>query len=156
MRNGDDINKIDRRAFLASASAACACMFCPDHLAAIAAETAGPINVGAMEDFSRDGVVDKWATTHGFFVIRADGRLYASSSICTHRSSVHLIHKEDRLACPQHGSLFTLAGVVTKGPARKSLPRYGISLSDRREVVVDTSLRFEPDHWDERGAYLTV
>ncbi len=41
------------------------------------------------------------------------------------------------LKCPKHGSIFSAEGVVTKGPARKPLDRFGVSIDDAGHVIVD-------------------
>ena len=144
-----------RRDFLTTATA---CLLCPHTLAAVAAQNTAPITAGKLSDYSQDGVTDKYAASNGFFLIRQDNRLYATSSICTHRVTGRLVSrpKDHDLACPKHGSLFTLQGIVTKGPARKSLPRYAISTNDQHDVIIDTSKQFDEDHWSDPASYLPV
>ncbi len=58
--------------------------------------------------------------------------------------------------CPRHGSGFTLEGKVTKSPARKPLPRFGIRVNDQGRVVVDPSKRFGEGDWDEPDCFVSV
>jgi nitrite reductase/ring-hydroxylating ferredoxin subunit len=106
------------------------------------------VDVGPLEQFSRDGVYDQWADAKGFFVIRQGGRLHALSATCTHRR-YDLEAKGYQLVCPKHGSLFTASGQVIKGPATIPLPRFAIRLSPSRNVIVDPGRQFRAE---EAGA----
>jgi cytochrome b6-f complex iron-sulfur subunit len=143
-----------RREFLGvtAAAAACACAGCPLLGAAAAAWGAGPVDVGPVGTFDKDGITDGWSN-QGFFIVRRGKRLYAVSSTCTHKK-VGLIRdkNDDGFKCPRHGSHFDPAGRVIKSPARKPLPRFAIRLDDRRHVIVERSRRFEEGDWEAAGA----
>ena len=130
---------LDRRTFLSATIAACACAACP--LAGVAkdAPPADPVDVGTAADYPRDGAVyDAYAKSHGFFLVRDGGTLYALSSTCTHKKAL-LKAKGKALACPKHGARFKLTGDVAKGPARRPLPRFGITKDDAGRITVDPS-----------------
>ena len=136
-----------RRQFVAAAAgAACVCAGCP-LLAAAVERRNRPVNVGKLTDFDHDGVYDSWAGD-GFFVVRRGGKLYAVSSHCTHRKVKLVVAKGDGFKCPRHGSTFDADGRVTKSPARKSLPRFGIRVDGSGNVVVDGS--------DDRGGFVSL
>lgn len=154
-----ETNEISRREFVAAATvAACACLLCPSTLLRAAGANPAPLSIGALKDFAQDGVVDKWARSNGFFVIRQEGKLYASSSLCTHKGTARLNTKpaDGQFVCNQHGSRFTLRGTVAHGPARRALPRYAIRVGDDGAVVVDTSQRFEEDQWSEPASFVKI
>jgi nitrite reductase/ring-hydroxylating ferredoxin subunit len=154
------MNQLSRRNFVAAAgTVACSCLFSPTTLLRAADANQAPVNVGTLKDFARDGVTDTWARSHGFFLIRQQGKLYATSSLCTHHNSAHLSGKvstEGELVCNQHGSRFSLQGLVTHGPARRSLARYGISANDQGLIAVDTSRRFDQDTWDQPASFVSI
>jgi cytochrome b6-f complex iron-sulfur subunit len=130
---------VDRRTFLAATIAACACATCP--LAGLAkdAAPAGPVDVGTAADYPRDGAVyDVFAKSHGFFLVRDGGSLYALSATCTHKKTL-LKAKGKALACPKHGARFKLTGAVAKGPARRPLGRFAITADDAGRITVDPS-----------------
>jgi cytochrome b6-f complex iron-sulfur subunit len=113
-----------------------------------------PVDVGPASDLTRDGIHDRWADK-GFFLVRRHGRLFAPSSICTHKR-VLLVVSGSEFACPQHGSVFTSEGELVRAPARKSLPRLAIRLDEQGHVIVDPRTLFEPDRWSDPGASLRI
>jgi nitrite reductase/ring-hydroxylating ferredoxin subunit len=145
---------LTRREFSAALTAACACLLCPHNLAL--ADNVAPVAVGPLKDFAQDGIVDKWAKTHGFFLVRKEGKLYATSSICSHKQTAHLAAKpaDHQFTCAAHGSRFSLDGMVIKGPAKRALPRYGISIGDDGTIIVDPSKRFDETQWEEAGSFI--
>lgn len=53
----------------------------------------------------------------------------AVSSVCSHqKTQVKYDAKAKKVLCPQHGSIFTTAGKVLKGPAKVALPSYWTKL----------------------------
>ena len=149
-----------RRQFIAGAgvaAVACACAGCP--LLAEARRGAGrggAVDVGPLEDFGADGVDGRWAAD-GFFVVRRRGRLYAVSSICTHKK-VELVVAGGGggFKCPRHGSLFSAAGHATKAPARKSLARFGIRLDDAGHVIINPARPFREGQWGDAGSFIAL
>ena len=154
-------DELDRRAFLvtvATSAAACACGGCP--LATFArdrapAAAAAPVDVGTREDYPRDSVYDDYAKSHGFFIVRAKGRLFAPSSTCTHRKTLLKV-KGIAIVCPKHGARFAADGSVTKAPAKRALPRHAVSIDDAGRITVDPSRTFAKSDWDDAASFLPV
>lgn len=147
--------EMNRREFVTLAGTlACGCLCASERL--LAEAPAKPVVVGTLKDFAQDGVVDKWAQSHRFFLVRHQGQLYALASRCTHKATAALVAEPNRLACPRHGSLFTLAGIVSKGPAQRSLARFGIRLDQQQQIIVDPSQRYEEGQWNQPGSHLKV
>ena len=151
---------IGHRRFVASGLAACACAGCPAlrvlaEAAAAGGGGAAPVDVGVVDDFKDDGIYAPRAAGGRFFLVRRGGRLYALSSTCTHRQ-VRVVAKGGGFKCPRHGSTFSSDGKVTKAPARKPLPRYAIQLDVHGRVMVDPSVSFGPDAWDDARAFIAV
>jgi nitrite reductase/ring-hydroxylating ferredoxin subunit len=146
---------INRRDFIVTSAAALgACVSCPLHAAAGKGKKE-PVDVGALSGFPKDGIYDRWAEEHALFVIRASGRLYAVSAMCTHKR-FELVSKDGALKCPKHGSIFNTAGKPQKAPARKPLPRFGIRQDAQGHVIVDPSREFPEKHWKDPGSYISV
>jgi Rieske Fe-S protein len=137
-----DQSGLTRRAVL-TAGACLLCSCTSNAPSAANSKSTRPVDVGPLDRFSHDGLYDDWADAHGFFLVRQAHQLYALSSICTHRH-YDLETKGTQIVCPKHGSLFTPAGQVIKGPATTSLPRFAIHLTPARTVVVDPS-RIDPN-----------
>ena len=154
-------NLLDRRAFLvtvATSAAACACASCP--LAVLAkdrdpAPAAGPVDIGTLSDFPKDGVYDAYAKSHGFFVVRAKGKLFAPNSTCTHKKTLLKV-KGNAIVCPKHGARFTADGNVTKAPAKRALPRHAVTIDDAGRVTVDPSRTFAKKEWDDAASFVPV
>ena len=154
-------DRISRRDFVVAATAAALTAAAVAPLVAQAADEqagapAAAIDVGPVSDYAADGVVNEtWAKTKKFLVIHSGGRLIATSSLCTHKSCV-VKSKDAQLACPCHGSRYSLEGKVQKGPSRASLVRYGISKGSDGRVLVDTSKRFSENQWDDPASFVKV
>jgi len=77
---------------------------------------------------------------HAYVIRRADG-FRAMSSVCTHLGCITRYAPDDGIiACPCHGSRFSLDGEVLAGPAPRPLPWFQIDLTSKGEILVDTSI----------------
>ena len=148
-----DMNR--REVIVAAVAAVCAGVGCPNCL--MSAEPAEPVRVGAVGDFAADGIVSTWAESHGFFLVRKEGRLYAVSSRCSHKPSVLLKEEKGSFRCPKHKALFAATGtLVVKGEAKRPLPRLGISVDEKGQLTVDPGKKFEKDKWQEPGSFVAL
>ena len=115
-----------------------------------------PVDAGELKSFDKDGVTQTFAKKPNYlFIIRKDGKLYASLSMCTHKYHA-LTVKDDELYCPAHKSEFSFEGTVTNGPAKTSLPRYKISVDDNGHVIVDCTKQFSESKWDDPDSFVTI
>ena len=78
---------------------------------------------------------------HRAYVIRLAEGFRALSSVCMHLGCITR-YQPDRniIACPCHGSQYTLAGDVIAGPAPRGLRWLQMSLSEKGELIVDTAV----------------
>jgi len=75
------------------------------------------------------------------YVIRLAEGFRALSAVCTHLGCITRFQPDRNIiACPCHGSQFTLAGDVVAGPAPRPLRWLQISLSEKGELIVDTAV----------------
>jgi len=151
------MSDLNRREFVAAAAAACAfCVACPENI--LAATAKGPVDAGDVSAFMKEGVYDALSQSQGFFLISSKGKLYATSSTCTHKANQVSIDSEDhgQLKCEKHGSLFSLDGKVVKPPAKRSLPRYAIKLDAKKHVIVDPTKRFEEASWQDPASFVKL
>lgn len=133
------------------------CLAATANLAAAAKALASgkPFDAGPLSNFG-EGIADTFANVPpNLFVVRTADRLFVSSSVCTHRRCI-VNRTGAGYSCKCHKSKFTPDGVPLGGPAKKPLPRYGVSLDDRRHVMVDLSKTFEQDDWEQDGAFVKV
>jgi Rieske Fe-S protein len=93
------------------------------------------VNVGPAGLYSMDGVYTKYRN-QGFFLVRRGTTFFAISAICTHRKCKLEREQDDTFYCPCHGSIFDADGKVTKGPARRNLPAFGLSTDEKGDLVV--------------------
>lgn len=115
------------------------------------------ISVGALDDYTRDEISEEYIR-YNFFVIRHEGRLFATIATCPHQENYLLRNVENRrqIICTEHDAVFDPAGRPLSGPVRKGLERYGITVDDEGVVQVDTSIRFSEEKWDEDGSFISL
>ena len=78
---------------------------------------------------------------HRVFVIRGKDGFRALSAVCTHLGCITRFQSDKNIiACPCHGSRFSLEGDVIGGPAPRPLRWLQMTQSDRGELVVDTAI----------------
>ena len=128
---------IDRRRFLALVTAGLAMV---QKSAAAAAPKGQSIDAGPANLYAADGIYDKFRD-QGFFLVRANGKLVALSSFCTHRICKVNPQKDHTFLCKCHGSTFTEEGKVTEGPAKRDLPILPLTTSSSGHLLVDTSAK---------------
>jgi cytochrome b6-f complex iron-sulfur subunit len=108
------------------------------------------VNMGKPESYQLDSVtLDVDAR---IFVIHAQEGFFALNAVCTHLGCL-TAWKPDLgiIACPCHGSKFTVfqpagkkPGEKIEGPAPRPLPWLKMSLSDEGELIVDRSEEIRP------------
>lgn len=94
------------------------------------------VDAGPVSDFAADGVYDAFRN-QGFFVIRRGGKLFALSSICTHRTVQLKARPDCSFYCRRHGSTFSPTGHVTEGPAKRDLPVLAMSVNAAGHLLVN-------------------
>jgi cytochrome b6-f complex iron-sulfur subunit len=112
---------INRREFLlltAGLAAGCKTM---DDASGSATGHESTVNAGSASKYASDGVYSDFRD-QGFFVISRHGKIFAISSICTHRKCKLNAESDHSFYCKCHGSTFDPDGHVTDGPARRDLP----------------------------------
>ena len=158
--------EVNRREFVSltvAAAAACAGV-CGGNVAA-AGESPGPtpptalqktpVDVGPKADYAKDGVIDKFTKSHRVIMVTNGGKIYAVCSTCTHKNCATKA-KDDGIVCPCHGSKFSLHGTPTKGPAKASLYRFGLSVNEQGNIIVDRAKQFSEKQWDDEGASISA
>jgi nitrite reductase/ring-hydroxylating ferredoxin subunit len=128
--------EIDRMRFLALVAAGLATV----HQSAAAAPKGHLIDAGPANLYAADGIYDKFRD-QGFFIVRANGKLVALSSYCTHRICKVTPQNDHTFLCKCHGSKFTEGGKVTEGPAKRDLPILPLNTSSNGHLLVDISAR---------------
>ena len=133
---GNAETEIDRRRFLALVTAGLAMV----QKSSAAAPNAHLIDAGPANLYAADGIYDKFRD-QGFFLVRANGKLVALSSYCTHRICKVNPQKDHSFLCKCHGSTFTEEGKVTEGPAKRDLPILPLGTSSNGHLLVDISAK---------------
>lgn len=131
----------DRRAFLRQVGRASAGLACAGPALALAGCTGisyapatlvrGRLRV-AESAFDEEGraLVENPRDARPIFVRRTpDGSYSAVSTRCSHRGC-EVAPRGERLACPCHGSEYTLEGSVLQGPAERPLPSFPTEVRD--------------------------
>lgn len=87
----------------------------------------------------KDGGGDNYAGKIGFkgYVLKSGNDLIVLSATCSHLGcSINLNTDAKRFDCPCHGSVFTLSGQVTHGPAVAPLSHYDWKRGDNTNQIV--------------------
>lgn len=98
-------------------------------------------DVGVPSDFA-PGSVTFLAERQLYVFNSADG-FYCISSVCTHLGC-NVKRGGPGFECPCHGSRFDESGQVVDGPAPKPLAWYSLSLTPRKQLVVDLDQSVTP------------
>jgi cytochrome b6-f complex iron-sulfur subunit len=93
--------------------------------------------VGSPDLFPQNSVT--FLLDQQVYIVRTDQGFYAVSAVCTHLGCITQWKPElEQIACPCHGSKFTMNGTKVEGPAPRPLPHFSISLTPDGELQVDT------------------
>lgn len=145
---------LNRRQFVGIVAGACAGCLC----GARPVLAADPVDAGDIAKYAKDGIYGDFAADQGIFIVRRNNKLYAVTALCSHKGHELMRDPDNELQfkCDKHGSLFTLEGLATKGPAKEPLLRLGIKLDGSKRIVVDPTQQFEKKDWDKDGAVIKV
>jgi cytochrome b6-f complex iron-sulfur subunit len=155
------MTQMNRREFVAAvACAACLCGLgnAGELLASAPTMAAGAVlDVGLKSDYAADGINTTWMKApNDVAVIRHSGRIYACTTVCTHRGAIVNADNNTGFVCPRHHASYDITGVVTNGPAKKPLSHYGISVNADGHIIVDKSTSFTQDQWDDPSSFVKV
>ena len=131
--------KINRREFLVLTATFVAGCSSVENLGAPSTSKNRMVNAGPVGSYSADGIYSAFRT-QGFFIIRQGDKLFALSSICTHRRCLVEIERDRSFLCPCHGSTFDPNGHVTHGPAKRDLSTLETFVNERGELLVKVSV----------------
>ncbi|MEI7728631.1 MAG: Rieske 2Fe-2S domain-containing protein [Verrucomicrobiota bacterium] len=146
---------MSRRKFVVVTSG---CLFCGTGGASRAFAGIGkPVDVGLLKEYAKDGISEKFVDRN-FFVIRYQGRLFATIATCPHKGNflVRDSRNANRIVCTGHDAVFTPGGVPTGGPVKRGLPRFAIALNDQGHVLVNPNQEFPQNEWNDKRSYLAV
>ncbi len=107
------------------------------------------IEAGNADSFQVNSVT---ANIQGkFYLCRMeDGGFLALSSKCTHLGcTVPWVDKDNRFACPCHGSAFDITGNVINSPAPRPLDIYRVNI-ENNVVKVDISKSIKREKFDKK------
>ena len=98
-------------------------------------EPAKEFKIGTIDNYP-EGV--DFLADRRIFVVREKNLIRVVSAVCTHLGcTVNWVAERNRWECPCHGSVFNNEGMVIRGPARRPLPWYEVSLTPAGRILVD-------------------
>jgi cytochrome b6-f complex iron-sulfur subunit len=124
----------------------------------VLSEPPSKVKVGFQDTYDDGKVVERYKDQN-MWIIKADGKIYALSTTCTHLGCTpNWLEKEAKFKCPCHGSGFYMSGINFEGPAPRPLERWGISVGDDGQIVVDKSKKFQQERgeWSSPESYIKV
>jgi Rieske Fe-S protein len=153
------MTQMNRREFVAAmACAACMCgLGSAGELLADAPASGAGLDVGTKSDYTADGINTTWMKApNKVAVVRHAGRIYAFTTVCTHRGAIINAENNTSFECPRHHATYDIAGNVTNGPAKVALVHYAISENADGRIIVDQSKTFTPDKWDDPSSFIKL
>jgi nitrite reductase/ring-hydroxylating ferredoxin subunit len=155
------MKQVNRREFVAAvACAACLCGLggAAEALADAPSTAPSTLDVGPKSDYSTDGITATWMKApNKVAVIRHDGKIYACTTICTHRGgTINKSPDNVSFTCPRHHATYDIEGNITHGPAKVALVHYGVSVDANGHILVDKSKSFTADQWDDASSFVKV
>ena len=124
----------------------------------VLSEPPSKVKVGFPDDYEEGQVVERFKPQN-MWIVRYQGKIYALSTTCTHLGCTpNWLEREEKFKCPCHGSGFHITGVNFEGPAPRPLERWGISIGEDGQIVVDKSKKFQKElgQWDNSESFLKV
>ncbi|HZT79097.1 MAG TPA: ubiquinol-cytochrome c reductase iron-sulfur subunit [Gemmataceae bacterium] len=124
----------------------------------VLSEPPSKIKVGFPDNYEEGKVVERYKDQNTW-VVRYNGIIYALSTTCTHLGCTpNWLERENKFKCPCHGSGFYITGINFEGPAPRPLERWGISIGDDGQIVVDKAKKFQQERgeWNNPESYIKV
>ena len=114
---------------------------------------------GFPDDYEINKVSERFKDSHGVWIARDAGKIYALSTVCTHLGCTpNWLESDNKFKCPCHGSGFYKTGINFEGPAPRPLERFRITLNDEGEIIVDKTKKFQQEkgEWRDPESFITV
>lgn len=124
----------------------------------VLAEPPSKVKVGLPETYEEGKVVERFKDQN-IWVVRNNGTIYALSTTCTHLGCTpNWQESAQKFKCPCHGSGFYISGINFEGPAPRPLERWGVSVAEDGQILVDKSKKFQQERgdWANVESYITV
>jgi cytochrome b6-f complex iron-sulfur subunit len=124
----------------------------------VLSEPPSKFKVGFPGQYEEGKVVDRYKDQNAW-IVRNEGIIYALSTTCTHLGCTpNWLEREAKFKCPCHGSGFKISGVNFEGPAPRPLERWGISIGDDGQILVDKSKKFQKEQgqWDNPESFIKM
>ncbi len=129
----------------------------------VLSEPPSKFKAGFPDQYEDGKVTDRFKDQNAWVVRDKDDKgrdtIYALSTTCTHLGCTpNWLEREQKFKCPCHGSGYYITGVNFEGPAPRPLERWGISIGDDGQIVVDKSKKFQKElnQWDNPDSYILV
>jgi cytochrome b6-f complex iron-sulfur subunit len=124
----------------------------------VLSEPPSKFKVGFPDGYEEDKVTDRFKDQNAW-IVKHNGIIYALSTTCTHLGCTpNWLEREAKFKCPCHGSGFYISGINFEGPAPRPLERWGISIGDDGQLVVDKSKKFQQERgeWSNPESFIKV
>ena len=129
----------------------------------VLSEPPSKFKCGTPDTFEPEKVVERFKDQNTWVVRHKDEKfgdiIYALSTTCTHLGCTpNWLESAEKFKCPCHGSGFKISGVNFEGPAPRPLERWGLSIGDDGQLVVDKSKKFQRElgQWDNPESFIKM
>jgi Rieske Fe-S protein len=100
----------------------------------------GWVKTVAAKDLAGKNFDDQFAKSNKLMLARDGKKIYAYSSVCTHKGCIVAPTDQPTLLCPCHHAQFNIDGTVKPNmKARRDLPRYALRLAADGTIEVNVS-----------------
>jgi cytochrome b6-f complex iron-sulfur subunit len=124
----------------------------------VLSEPPSKFKAGLPDNYEDGKVIDRYKDQNAW-IVRYEGKIYALSTTCTHLGCTpNWLERENKFKCPCHGSGFYITGINFEGPAPRPLERWGVSIGDDGQIVVDKSKKFQQERgeWSNPESFIKV
>lgn len=153
LRLSEPACSLNRRRFLALSSGS----LLAGGTAVRAAHKLRTVDAGTIEDLAGDGISEKF-TKDNFFLIRHDGKIFATIATCPHKGNFLLRSADNpmQITCSGHDSEFDITGTPIAGRVKKGLTRFGITADQQGRITVTPDLKFHHKDWSKPGSFIAI
>jgi len=121
--------------------------------------------IGTLKDYpsgpaDKYGVVsvsEQFMEAQRVWIVRETDKIYAIFGKCTHLGCTPKWFPDERhFKCPCHGSQYYSNGVNFAGPAPRPMDRYAISTLEDGRILVDKSVLYKVNQFDDPHCFLAA
>jgi cytochrome b6-f complex iron-sulfur subunit len=120
-------------------------------------EPPSTFKAGLSDEYPLGKVDTRWKEQFRCWIVHYSDIIYCLNATCTHLGCTpNWLESEEKFKCPCHGSGFYISGINFEGPAPRPLERFGITIAEDGQLVVDKSkiFQYEKGQWSNPESFV--